>query len=113
VLRRVPKKKATLEEEIEGENVEKDLREAKYRSNRLESSMQRLKANCGYLQETLREELYDEYTRDQNQEIKQKNSQAKVRIQKQLIGMILVQLHNLSKYVEEGTGQEMKVSYAI
>jgi hypothetical protein len=33
--------------------------------------VQGLKANCGYLQETLREELYDKYTRDQNQEIKQ------------------------------------------
>jgi hypothetical protein len=65
--------------------------------------MQRLKANCGYIQETLREELYDEFTGDQNQEIGQRKSHAKIRIQKQLIGLILAQTHNLFEYIEDGT----------
>jgi hypothetical protein len=50
VYRRIPTKKSTLEEEIEGKYVEKDLQEAKYRADRLESIMQGLKANCEYLQ---------------------------------------------------------------
>jgi hypothetical protein len=66
VFRRIPKKKSTIEEQIEGKDVEKDLQEAKYRADRAARVMEDLKANCGYLQETYREEVYDEWTGDQN-----------------------------------------------
>jgi hypothetical protein len=66
VFRRIPKKKSTIEEQIDGKDVEKDLKEAKYRADRLASIMEGLRANCGFLQETFREELHDEYAGDQN-----------------------------------------------
>jgi hypothetical protein len=72
VYRRIPKKKSTLEEEIEGKDVEKDLKGAKNRADRLATIMEGLKANCGYLQETFREELFNELAGDQNQELRKR-----------------------------------------
>jgi hypothetical protein len=104
MFRRIPKNKSTIEEQIEGKDVEKDLKEAKYRADRLATIMEGLRSNCGYLQETFREELFDEFTRDQNQELKKMKSNTKKRIQSQLVGMGLAQIHNLEKYIEDGSG---------
>jgi hypothetical protein len=89
VFRRIPKKKSTIEEQIEGKDVEKDLREAKYIADRAANIMEGLKANCSYMQETFREEVYDEWMADQNQDLRKTNSNTKKRIQNQLVGMIL------------------------
>jgi hypothetical protein len=77
VFRKIPKKKSTIEEQIEGKDVEKDLREAKYRADRAATVMEGIKANCEYLQETFREKLFDEWTGDQNQEPEKAKSNRK------------------------------------
>jgi hypothetical protein len=107
VFRRIPKKKSTkeerkntIEEQIEGKALEKDLREAKYRADRAATIMEGVKADCGYLQEIFREELFDEWTGDQNQESRKAKSNRKERIQSQLTGSILAKIRNLENYLE-------------
>jgi hypothetical protein len=51
VYRRIPEKRISLKDEIEGKDVEKYLNEAKHKADRLENILVELKGNIAYLQE--------------------------------------------------------------
>jgi hypothetical protein len=95
--------------------VGKDLNEAKYRADSLESILVGLKANIAYLQEIRRTEVYDEIEGDQREAIGERESNAKKRMEKQIISAILAQIYNISSYLEPGfcPRNEMEVNELI
>jgi hypothetical protein len=91
-----------LKDEIEGKDVGKDLNEAKYRANSLESILVGLKANIAFLQEIRRTEVYDEIKGEQREVIGERESNTRKRMEKQIISAILAQIYNISSHLEPG-----------
>jgi hypothetical protein len=89
VFRKIPKRKTfNLQEKIEGKHVEEELREAKCRADRAPSIMRDLRANCKYLQELFRGEVYDEWEGELNRDDREVRNGEK-RMMVKLLGMIL------------------------
>jgi hypothetical protein len=102
VYRNIPKKKRALKEEVEGKDIEKDLKEAKYKEDTQESILVGLRVNVAHLQEIVKGKVYDEIEGDYRYVVEDSGSNARIRMGKQLMIAILAQIHNLANNLKPG-----------
>jgi hypothetical protein len=104
VFRRIPKRKSyTLQEKIEGKEVEKDLREAKIRADKATSIAREMKANCEHIREQIREDIHDEWANGMVKEDREERkgfNYGRARVENGLINRTIAQIFDLEKYTQ-------------
>jgi hypothetical protein len=81
VYRRIPEKRISLKDEIEGKDGGKALNKAKYKADKLENILAGLKARIAYLQEVRNAKIYDEVEGDTREAIEERECKNKLRVQ--------------------------------